>query len=200
MNETKKCVNCGAVVLAEEESCPSCGSIHFDTVDHAADLPTGRSDEPVSDRSENVAAGIAGAFLFGLLGGGVYFGIYQLGYIAGICGFLIFFLANFGYGLFCGNKNSVSVARIVTCIIITLAVIFLSEYVAVAFDIYREFRKEGDPIPFVDILRMLPGAFADKEFSLEFFKELGIAVLMAAIAIASSVVKMIGERKKLKAQ
>ena len=201
MSNTKKCINCGAVVLAEEESCPSCGSIHFGDVSYEPDTyPEAAVSAPVEEKSENVAAGIAGAILFGLIGAGLYFAVYQLGYIAGICGFLIFFLANFGYGLFCGKKDSVSIARIVTTIVVTLIMIFLAEYVCVAFELYRAFKEEGDPVPFIDILRALPNAFADKEFTLEFFKELGIAALMAVIAIAANVAKMIKDRKNRKAQ
>ena len=200
MSSVKKCINCGAEVLAEEESCPSCGSIHFDPIESVVDPAADPSAEPIPEKSENVAAGIAGAILFGLIGAGLYFGVYQLGYIAGICGFLIFFLANFGYGLFCGKKDSVSIARIVTTIVVTLIMIFLAEYVCVAFELYRAFKEEGDPVPFIDILRALPNAFADKEFTLEFFKELGIAALMAVIAIAANVAKMIKDRKNRKAQ
>lgn len=36
-------------------------------------------------RHENVLAGVVGAFLLALVGGALYFIIYQFGYIAGIC-------------------------------------------------------------------------------------------------------------------
>ncbi len=200
MGAVKKCINCGAEVLAEEESCPSCGSIHFDELDMGAEsFNEAAAAEPVPEKSENVGAGIAGALLFGLIGGALYFGVYQLGYIAGICGFLIFFLANFGYGLFCGNKDSVSTARIITCIVVTIAIVFLAEYVSVAFDIYRAFKEEGDPVPFLNILRGMPMLFGEKEFVVEFLKEFGIAFAMAAIATAASVARMIKERKNRKA-
>ncbi|MBR3381837.1 MAG: hypothetical protein IKG85_02210 [Clostridia bacterium] len=198
MSVLKKCINCGAIVSPEEDSCPICGSIHFEETDAIAEPgfePAAPAQAPVPQGSENVAAGIAGAFLFGLIGAAVYFGIYQLGYIAGICGFIIFFLANFGYGLFCGKKDSVSAARIVTCIVITIVMIFLAEYVSVAFDIYRAFKEEGETMSFVDVLRALPNAFTDKEFVIEFMKELGIALAMAALAIAANVAKMIKDRK-----
>lgn len=58
------------------------------------------------ERKENVVAGIVGALLFALLGGVLYFLIYQLGYIAGLCGLVTVVLAIFGYQLFSGKKDS----------------------------------------------------------------------------------------------
>lgn len=77
--------------------------------------------------------------------------------------------------------------------------LFLAEYVSVAFDIYRAFKEEGDPVPFLNILRGMPVLFGEKEFVVEFLKEFGIAFAMAAIATAASVARMIKERKNRKA-
>ena len=38
----------------------------------------------------NILAGAVGAFLFALIGGVLYFVVYQIGFIAGICGYNAF--------------------------------------------------------------------------------------------------------------
>lgn len=55
-------------------------------------------------RSENVLGGIVGACIFSLGGCLLYFLVYQLGYIAAICGIATYVLAAFGYQLFSGRK------------------------------------------------------------------------------------------------
>lgn len=196
MSQTKKCVNCGAIVLEEEQTCPSCGSVNFE-----ADLTQTGLDTPAEasePKHENVAAGIVGALLFSLIGVALYFGIYQLGFIAGICGFVIFVLANFGYGLFCGNKNSVSIARILTAIIMTIIMIFLAEYICAAFEIFMAFKEEGEPISFVTALRVIPALFEEREFVAAFAKDLLIAYALGILASISSVIKMFKDRKAMK--
>lgn len=195
MEETlKKCVNCGAEVPDSEDVCPNCGSGSFTQTDGAAAAEAARMAE--AERNENVPAGIAGAILFSLIGVALYFAVYQLGIIAGICGFVICALANFGYGLFCGNKQSVSTARIVTVIIVTVAMIFLAEYVCVAFELFRGAKAEGDPISFIDALRVIPYLTGEKEFVGAVAADLGLAYLFSALACFSTISKMIKERKK----
>lgn len=94
----------------------------------------------VQGQAENIIAGIVGAFLFSLIGGLLYFIIYQIGFIAGITGLVIFVLANFGYGLFSGRKNSIK--GIVVSIICLIVTTLLAEYLCIAyvvFDAYKEY-------------------------------------------------------------
>lgn len=219
MSDTKKCASCGTIVLAEDKFCSNCGSTDFEPYDlqlEAAQPEIGAQDAvpaiendvlsaepayaaPTAPVHENVAAGIVGAFLFALIGAALYFGLYQIGFIAGICGFVMFILANFGYGLFCGSKNSVSTARIITCIVITVIMIALAEYLCLSFELFNVFREEGEPISFTTALRMIPYVIGDKEVLGPVVKELLFAYGLSAIAIVSTVIRMVKERKAQKA-
>ncbi len=219
MSDTKKCSSCGTIVLAEDKFCSNCGSTDFEPYDlqlDAAQPEIGAQDAvpavendvlsadtayaaPAAPVHENIAAGIVGAFLFALIGAALYFGLYQIGFIAGICGFVMFILANFGYGLFCGSKNSVSTARIITCIVITVIMIALAEYLCLSFELFNVFREEGEPISFTTALRMIPYVIGDKEVLGPVVLELLFAYGLSAVAIVSNVIRMVKDRKTRKA-
>ena len=226
MESEKICINCGTSAAADVEACPVCGSIHFDRADEAIEQsisdaasegPSSASDEPIipaspaapaavetvvptsPKKSDNVAAGIVGAFLLSLIGVAVYFGVYQLGFIAGICGFIIFILANFGYGLFCGNKQSDSKARIIISIVISIIMIALAEYICVAFEVFMAFKEEGMPITFIQALRAVPMLLHESEILGEVLKDLLIAYGLGIVATISTVIKMVKDRKTSKA-
>lgn len=101
--------------------------------------PVAQSMPAAQGHAENVIAGIVGAFLFSLIGGVLYFIIYQIGFIAGISGLVIFVLANFGYGLFSGKKNSIT--GIIVSIICLILTTLLAEYMCIAYVIYDSFRE-----------------------------------------------------------
>lgn len=200
MSEMKKCPNCGAEMPAENEFCTACGANNFYGAAAQQTNPVPPAPlEPLPEKPVNVPAGIAGAVLFALAGGALYFGIYQIGIIAGLCGFIMFFLANLGYGIFSGNMGKTTVTRIVTCIVVTVVILFLAEYVSVAFDIYKAIKAEGFAMSFSDVLRGMPELFSDKEFAGKFFLEYGLALLVAAVATATTVAKMVKYRDKPKA-
>ena len=196
MDEIKTCTVCGAQVLESEETCPNCGSMSFTAAGEAPEAVS--APQAVEERSENVSAGIVGAILFSLLGVALYFGVYQLGFIAGICGFVICVLANFGYGLFCGNKQSVSTARIITVIVVTVVMIFLAEYICIAFELFMAAKDEGEPISFIDALRVIPYLTGEKEFMAAVGIDLAIAYALSALGCFSTISKMIKDRKKIK--
>ena len=109
----KKCNNCGSVYNDNVNFCATCGSANFSAFENNAQprnnpvyntninantIPN--TSARMVNENGNIIAGVVGAFLFSLLGGLVYFLIYQLDIIAGISGLIIFVLANFGYNLF----------------------------------------------------------------------------------------------------
>lgn len=127
---------------------------------------------------ENVIAGIVGAFLFSLLGGALYFLIYQIGFIAGICGFVIVVLASFGYQKFSGKDNSKK--GIVVSIILLIVVLFMAEYISLSYDIYDEFKDWG--ISFFDAVEITPDFLQESEVLGAFIKDLVIAYVLGIIA------------------
>ena len=120
-----------------------------------------------------------GAFLFALGGGILYFLIYQIGYIAGICGLVTVVLAGFGYQLFSGRKNSLK--GVVVSIIMLVAVIFLAEYLCLSFEIFQAFKAEYE-ISFFDAVRSTPSFLQEPELLAGVIKDLAISYLLGAVA------------------
>ena len=79
---SKKCNACGAQVEDQAAFCQACGSA--DLIENEV-TPTYQAPAIEEDTGNgNVVLGIVGAVLLALVGGIVYFAIYQLGVIAGI--------------------------------------------------------------------------------------------------------------------
>lgn len=213
----KICNHCGQQVEDQSNFCASCGSNNFTVSETAAQpivqqeaiqsdfnqQPAGQEQSVTyaqsADSSEkgngNIIAGVVGAFLFSLIGGLLYFAIYQCGYIAGIIGLVIFVLANFGYNLFSKSKNKASIAGLVTSIIITVAMIFLAEYFCLSFEIYQTFKAEID-ITFFDAVRATPDFLSESEVSNAFLGDLAIAYIFSFIASIGSIINAVKARKK----
>ena len=141
--------------------------------------PASSAVQPQEKKHENVIAGIVGAFLFSLIGGALYFIIYQFGYIAGICGLVTVVLATFGYQLFSGVKSSVK--GIIIAIITSILAIVLAEYLGLSYTIYDEFKALYE-ISFFDAVRATPDFLAEGEIMAAFLKDLAIAFVLGAVA------------------
>lgn len=153
---------------------------------------------PISEPpSENVLFGFVGAFIFALVGGLLYFGIYQIGIIAGICGFVTVALSVFGYGVFSKRRNSIK--GVIIAIIISVVVLFIAEYFSVAFGIFRELEKSGDPMTFGEVIDNMPMLFDNSEFVGAFVKEMLICYALSAVASFTFIKRTIAENKKQKA-
>lgn len=147
------------------------------------------------EKPENILAGVVGAFLFSLIGGVLYFIIYQLGYIAGICGLVMFVLANFGYGLFSGRKNSKK--GIIASAIMTLIVIVLSEMFCISYEIFSAL-KDTYQITIFDAMRSLPEFLKEPEIKADVIKDLIFALVFGGLAAFSSARNMLKGEKASK--
>ena len=209
MEEKRICLNCGSEIAEGDRFCRRCGSEEFKTVgadtepapEGEAFAPEGDHFTPAQNEEQapekgNVLAGIVGALLFGLIGGGVYFLLYQLDIIAALSAIVIFVLANFGYGLLsgAGNKNGNCALRIVICIIVTAAVIFIAEYFCLAFEIFRVFKDEG--ITFFDAFRSAPEFLKEPEVKRGVISDLAMAYLFGGLAAIPTVIALVKNRKK----
>lgn len=148
---------------------------------------------PEQPAKENVLAGAVGAFLFALLGGGLYFIIYQFGYIAGICGLVTVVLATFGYQLFSGKKNSLK--GVIIAIVMSVAAIFIGEYMGLAYEIYKEFKTEYE-ITFFDAVRATPDFLAESEILASFMKDLLIGYALGALASFANIRNAIASNRR----
>ena len=154
-------------------------------------------DQPVEPiRSGNVPLGILGAFLFSIAGGAAYFVAYQAGIIAGICGFLMFFLASIGYRLFARTKSKNSVAGLITALVCMLVMIFVAEYFCVSFEIFKAYKEEGYSLTIFNAIAATPAFLEDEEIFSSFISDLGFAYVFGAIATVGDVIRIIKSRKR----
>lgn len=136
----------------------------------------------VESKRENVVAGLVGAFLLSLLGGGLYFLIYQLGFITGFCGLVILVLANFGYEKFSGCKGSKK--GIVISMIMLLAITILAEYCCLVYEIYN-FWKDDFGVTFFETFRAVPEFMTFSEILGAMIKDIAISLALGLVAAFS---------------
>lgn len=180
------CKSCG-IILEDEgaELCPKCAA-EEKAVTNTPELPV----------PENVVAGIVGGALFSLIGVALYFVCYQMGFIAGICGLAIFFLTGIGYDIFAKTKGRKSTARLVTCILTTVVMLFAAEYLSLAYQIFDYFKEYG--ISFFDAVASVPEFLTDPDVGKAVLGDLVFAYVFAVVAIVSELVaKAKAEKAKL---
>jgi hypothetical protein len=150
--------------------------------------------------NENAVAGTIGAFIFALGGGVLWFLVYQVGFIAGIIGFVTMFLAMLGYRLF---GKAQGIRAVVISIIITVIVIFVAEYICVAknvYEAYQDWYKSGEidyQVTFSDVMRNVFPSLTS-EGLLMYGKDLLIGYGLAAIACFTYIKNAIRDAKSRK--
>lgn len=201
----KRCKSCGARMDDQTRACVMCGSTDLEetvTVEPTQQVEpvtaegsmTAVNNDALEQGNWNILAGAVGAFLFSIIGGALYFVIYQAGIIAGICGLVIFTLANFGYGLFARTKNKASIAGLISSVAATVVMIFLAEYFCISFEIYQAF-KEFE-ITIFDAIRATPDFLAEAEIRSAFTEDLVFAYIFGLAASISTIVSIVKARKK----
>ncbi len=155
------------------------------------------SNEPEITVVENTAAGMVGALLFSLIGGILYFIIYQFGFIAGIAGFIGVICAVKGYEIF---AKKISLKGVIIAVIASVVVILAAEYLSLAYSCLEMFRTEfEDPsITLADSAYFIWQMLLDPELpeiKTEVLKEVGIALVLCAVASFTSVRNAIGSAK-----
>lgn len=190
----KRCNSCGTVSDEQVLYCPNCGAESFTPIESAEMRESVVADVTEEPVNANVIAGIVGAFLFSIIGAAIYFLVYQMGFVAGICGLIMFVLANFGYGLFSGTKNKVTTAGIVISIIMTLVMLFAAEYFCVSYEIYLAFKDTG--VTIFDAVRATPDFLVEPEVRDAVIGDLGFSYLFGAIACAGNIINMVKSKKK----
>ena len=145
--------------------------------------------------NENVLFGIVGAFLFSLVGGVLYYLLYQMGYLAALSGLVGVICAIKGYSFFAKKESTKGT---VISVIVAALVLVAAWYLCVASDLhaaYKEWYAQGevDFIPsFFDCVRVVPDIL--KDFP-EYFKDLAISLILAAVGCGSYIARTIKDRK-----
>lgn len=213
----KVCKNCGMENVDNANFCEACGGNEFKEnaaafdptevkrsapkpVENATNETSGefvQAGTPVSSgagirqtvnpANENLLLGILGALLFSLIGAVLYFAIYQIGVIAAVCGLAIFLLANFGYVKF-SKSGTITTKGIIVSAVITLLMIFVSEYFCLSFEIYKVYKNDYD-INIFDAIGVTSSFLEDADIKTGFIKDLAIAYILSIVAIVSELVK-----------
>ncbi|MBQ8861513.1 MAG: hypothetical protein IJ021_02090 [Clostridia bacterium] len=137
---------------------------------------------------ENVLAGVVGAFLFSLVGGILWFVLYQIGYLAAVSGLVGVICAVKGYTFFAKTKNE-SKKCLVISIITTVIVLAISWYFCVAYDIYLAYQEwfAAGEVDFTDTffesVQVVPYFFAEPEILIGYLKDLGFGILFAGLGV-----------------
>ena len=156
-----------------------------------------------NDVSENIVAGIVGAFLFSLVGGILWFLIYQLGFIAGISGVIGAVCAIKGYTIFAKKE---SIKGIIISVVISLLVIVIAWYFCLAFDVYDAYKVwyetgESDfSLTYFEAVRVSHYFLFDPEVGPSYFGDLAIGLLFCIIGGASYVITKIKNTKNKKSE
>ena len=143
---------------------------------------------------ENVIAGIVGAFLFSLAGGLIYYGLYQLGFIASIAGLVGVVLAIKGYSVFAKKE---SIKGVIIAFIVALLVLVLAWYLCMAQDIYKAYHmwfEEGevDYAPtFGEACRAVPAFLREPEIGPAYIKDLALSLVFALVGGLGTVITTI---------
>lgn len=142
--------------------------------------------------NENIIAGTIGAFVFGLVGGLLYFAIYRFGYIAGICGFITFSLSYWAYRKL--SKATYSIKGVIISIIVSLITIFLGEFFGLAYEVYDAFHADYG-ITFIEAVKLTPEFLGDSEILPSVIRDLAIAYFLGALASFGTIKQAIAANK-----
>ena len=141
-----------------------------------------------TEAKENVLAGVVGAFLFSLVGGILWFVLYQIGYLAAVSGLVGVICAVKGYTFFAKTKEE-SKRCLIISIITTVVVLAISWYFCVAYDIYlayQEWFAAGEvefTYTFFESVQVVPYFFAEPEILIGYLKDLGLGILFAGLGV-----------------
>lgn len=148
---------------------------------------------------ENVLAGIIGALLFSLVGGVLWYVLYQVGFLAAISGLVGVICAIKGYTVFSKKE---SIKGIIISVIVAVIVIIIAWYFCLANDVYvayKDWYANGEidyVISFSDAVRGAYTYLFDMEIAIAYLKDLGIGLLLCIVGAGSYVSNAI---KKIKA-
>jgi len=154
---------------------------------------------------ENILAGTVGAFLFSLVGGILWFVLYQIGYLAAISGLIGIICAVKGYTFFAKTKNESKLCLIISTAI-AVAVLAISWYFCVGYDIYityQELFEAGEvdfTLTFFESVRVIPYFFEDSEILTAYLADLGLGLFFAAVGIISYLASREKKKKRLAAE
>lgn len=137
----------------------------------------------------NMVAGIVGAMIGVLIGVVLWVLIYQMGYIAGIAGFVMMICAIKGFELLGGRLN---IPGMIISIVMVLLAVYFAHNIAIAFSIMQEMDKAS----FGDAYKYIPYLMDYGEFSSAYYHDLIMGYGLTIVAIIPSISGYIKSRKQ----
>jgi hypothetical protein len=160
-------------------------------------------DNNIAEMKENVLAGTVGAVLFSLVGGILWFVLYQIGYLAAISGLIGIICAIKGYTFFAKTKDESKLCLIISSIA-SVVVLAISWYLCVGYDIYlvhQEWYETGETdytLTYFESIRAIPFYFTtQREVLFAYLKDLAIGLVFAALGVVSYLSSREKKRKRL---
>lgn len=141
----------------------------------------------ITEKKENIAAGILGALLGGLVGGAAIVLIGQLGLISAISGVILAFCTLKGYELLGGKLSKQGV---LVCIVVMLITPYFADRISWALVIMEEFQWA-----FGDAFRYVHDVVEAFELQTDYWKDLLFVYAFAALG-GFTLVKQAFKRKK----
>lgn len=144
-----------------------------------------------TDVKENVLAGIVGAFLFSLVGGVLWYVLYQVGFMAGISGFVGVVCALKGYEFFAKKESRKGV---IISVLVSIFVMIIAWYLCLATDVYKAYQEwyaNGDidyTITFVEAVRGAYIFLSEPEIAPSYFGDLAIGLLLCVVGCWKDVI------------
>lgn len=140
---------------------------------------------------ENLLGGIIGAVLGAVLGGILWILVGQLGYISGVAGLIIVLCSIKGYQIL---GKSISRKGILICILLSLVIISLAEYVSNGILIYQAYKTDGATLK--DGLQLVPEMWKYPELRNGMIQDLAVGYIFAAVSSFASIRRIWKANKK----
>ena len=158
-------------------------------------------EHEVYEPKENVVAGIVGAMLFALIGGVVWFFMFQIGFISAVGGLVGVVLANIGYSLFAKRE---SLKGVIISVLAAIVAIAIACYMCLALDCYNAFQSwyaSGEIDYTITFIQAVRGAYrflAEPEIARSYIFDFALGLFFCAIGACRYVLNAIDDLKRKK--
>ncbi len=162
-----------------------------------------KSLHSIADARENVLAGTVGAFLFALVGGIIWFVLYQIGFLAAISGIIAVVCAIRGYSFF-GKKESIK--GVIISVVMAILVIVIAWYACLAMDIYKVYQEwylQGEvdfTLSFFESVSAAPLFLSEPEIAGAYIRDLVIGLLLCIVGCIQPIMQALKKAKAPAAQ
>ena len=146
-----------------------------------------RKKDQVTEKEDKYLLGALGAFLFSLIGAGIYFLLNAIGLIESLAGFICVYCAIIGYSVFAKKESKKGV---IISLIIAAAVITVSWYFAFCLTTVEQINLQASQLPVnfrytISLADFIPKSFKVLTEQPEMFLSLILALVFGALGYFS---------------